>query len=280
MSNTVKRILSALVLTAIVIGALISGKGPTLFVLLVIGLLLVDEIYCNIFHLSRKTPFYWLSQVFFLTPYILLNYVNKNPLVGDIVLNAALAFNVLLLMFLFFPSSKRQVRFIFIMKDFYPFISGIYIFLPITVLASLLFYPMWGKLVGGLLLLVFSVDIGAWYVGKNFGKHKLWPSVSPKKTVEGALGGILLSVVVTSLYWFFAMDSIYPSLMVGFAIFAIMAQLGDLIQSKLKRIFDVKDSSHLIPGHGGIYDRVDSLLFVTPFYLWMLKYLHYQPLTF
>ena len=119
-------------------------------------------------------------------------------------------------------------------------------------------------------LLAWSSDTGAYFVGRLFGRMKLMPSVSPAKTVEGALGGVALSVVMC---WLYVRMLLVPQgqlglspqgiAMFGIAI-AVAAQLGDLFESLLKREAGVKDSSGLLPGHGGFLDRIDSLLFVLP----------------
>jgi phosphatidate cytidylyltransferase len=130
---------------------------------------------------------------------------------------------------------------------------------------------------GGLLLLLpifitWASDIGAYAVGRAIGRHKLIPTVSPGKTVEGALGGLLASMLVAWVYVHFVLrtathlDFSFPpagALLFG-AVVSAAAQIGDLVESLLKRGAGVKDSSHLIPGHGGVLDRVDSLLFVLP----------------
>jgi phosphatidate cytidylyltransferase len=130
---------------------------------------------------------------------------------------------------------------------------------------------------GGLLLLLpvlitWASDIGAYAVGRLIGKHKLIPSVSPGKTVEGSIGGLAASMLVAYLWVQYVMR---PSAHLGFryppigilifgAILSVAAQIGDLAESLLKREAGVKDSSNLIPGHGGILDRFDSLFFVLP----------------
>jgi phosphatidate cytidylyltransferase len=119
-------------------------------------------------------------------------------------------------------------------------------------------------------LLTWSSDTGAYFFGRMLGRTKLMPSVSPAKTVEGALGGVLLSVVMC---WIFVRLLLVPQGQLGLSPFgmtifgvamAVAAQLGDLFESLLKREAGVKDSSGLLPGHGGFLDRVDSLLFVLP----------------
>jgi phosphatidate cytidylyltransferase len=130
---------------------------------------------------------------------------------------------------------------------------------------------------GGLLLalpilLTWASDTGAYAVGRTFGRHKLIPSVSPGKTVEGAIGGLAASMVIA---WLYAQFVLHPATSLDFrwhpggallfgALISLAAQVGDLAESLLKREAGAKDSSHLIPGHGGVLDRLDSLLFVMP----------------
>lgn len=119
------------------------------------------------------------------------------------------------------------------------------------------------------LLVVWSTDIGAYFIGKKYGKKKLIPAVSPNKTIEGSIGGIVCAVVVAALYLLITPDKelfVYslPTMLVLTAIFSVVGQFGDLVESSIKRHYDVKDSGNLLPGHGGILDRFDSLLFVFP----------------
>jgi phosphatidate cytidylyltransferase len=130
------------------------------------------------------------------------------------------------------------------------------------------------------LVLTWGTDIAAYFVGRAFGKRKLIPAVSPGKTVAGAIGGLVAAVL---LAWAWEAFVLRPVAQLGLrlrdvvlfgVIVSIAAQVGDLAESLLKREAGVKDSSHLIPGHGGVLDRFDSLLFVLPVaYLllgWML----------
>jgi len=116
----------------------------------------------------------------------------------------------------------------------------------------------------------WATDIGAYAFGRAFGRRKLMPSVSPGKTVAGAVGGVVVSVLVT---WAYARYALRPVAQLGLTptgivvfgtLISVAAQVGDLFESLLKREAGVKDSSHLIPGHGGLLDRVDSLIFVLP----------------
>jgi phosphatidate cytidylyltransferase len=116
-----------------------------------------------------------------------------------------------------------------------------------------------------LLTIVMAGDSAAYYIGSNFGRRKLYPVVSPNKSVEGSLGGIAgsLSGALAAKYLFFPQltlaDVVMTALLLG-----ILGQLGDLFESLLKRSFGVKDSGRIIPGHGGILDRLDSILFAAP----------------
>lgn len=115
------------------------------------------------------------------------------------------------------------------------------------------------------LLIVWVTDTGAYIFGRLFGKNKLWPEISPNKTIEGFVGGILSSTIIAIIFSInYDMPlSMLPLILVTW-LFSMFGQLGDLVESALKRHFDVKDSGNLLPGHGGILDRFDSFIFVLP----------------
>ncbi len=127
-----------------------------------------------------------------------------------------------------------------------------------------------GVLLGLPLLLTWATDIGAFFVGRTLGGRKLIPAVSPGKTVSGAIGGIVMSVIVAWLYVALALRpaaqlALTPvGIVVAGVVISIAAQIGDLVESLFKREAGVKDSGSLLPGHGGVLDRIDSLLFVLP----------------
>jgi phosphatidate cytidylyltransferase len=109
------------------------------------------------------------------------------------------------------------------------------------------------------LLIVWVTDIGGYFAGRGIGGPKLWPRVSPKKTWAGAIGGFGASLVVAVGFAAFGVGKAGPLLLLG-AVLSIASQLGDLFESAVKRRFDVKDSSHIIPGHGGLLDRLDGFV--------------------
>jgi len=110
-----------------------------------------------------------------------------------------------------------------------------------------------------ILLVVWVTDIGGYFAGRGIGGPKLWPRVSPKKTWAGAIGGFAASLVVASGFAVLSLGKIVPMLLVGAAL-SVASQFGDLFESAVKRRFGVKDSSHLIPGHGGLMDRLDGFV--------------------
>ncbi|CAM3358586.1 phosphatidate cytidylyltransferase [Marinicrinis lubricantis] len=119
------------------------------------------------------------------------------------------------------------------------------------------------------LLIFISIwvsDIGAYFTGRAIGKHLLWPAISPKKTVEGAVGGLILSIAAALLFSLYSPERLdfIEALWIGLAA-SVIGQLGDFIQSAYKRARGVKDSGTLLPGHGGVLDRCDSWIIVFPF---------------
>ena len=117
------------------------------------------------------------------------------------------------------------------------------------------------------LFLIWATDSGAYFIGRKFGKKKLAPTISPNKTVEGSIGGVICALIVMLIFFFFTNLGQEYSLIRLFLITIVLSafgQLGDLVESALKRLYDVKDSGNILPGHGGILDRVDSWLFVMP----------------
>ncbi|HEV8225239.1 MAG TPA: phosphatidate cytidylyltransferase, partial [Rubrobacteraceae bacterium] len=122
----------------------------------------------------------------------------------------------------------------------------------------------------GVILVLIAVvgpwisDSGAYFAGRFFGRRLLFPSLSPNKTVEGGIGGLLCTMLVVGVVSYQFLDFTLAKAAVIGAGVSIFSQCGDLFESMLKRILDVKDLGHFLPGHGGILDRVDSLLFTAP----------------
>ncbi|WP_372883127.1 phosphatidate cytidylyltransferase [Psychromonas sp.] len=167
-----------------------------------------------------------------------------------------------------------------VIKSFFGLLTLVPLFWAMVVLRSVNIYHEFyfgGALLMYVFVLVWAADIGAYFCGKKFGKRKLAPNVSPGKTVEGFLGGLFSAMIVAlsvGIFFTIAEDKMLPYLIASL-ITIIVSALGDLSESIFKREAGLKDSSHLLPGHGGILDRIDSLTAAVPvfalFYLLWLS---------
>jgi phosphatidate cytidylyltransferase len=270
MSDTQKRIISAVVMIFLVLFVIIAGASYSLAFIGLAGFLVLDEIYTNFFEKNRLRWGYLGTQLLYSAAFIYFNFLDVNTGYFKIFTNAGLVLNIILVIYLF-SKPEKSLPFLKLLNQF-SVLTAVLITIPFMNLSALLHQEKWIILIWCLILLNFSMDTGAWFFGKNFGKHKLWPAVSPKKTVEGLLGGMLTSSILTLIYWSLLLGKVTWQHFIVFILLAGCSQLGDLVQSKLKRQFEIKDSSGLIPGHGGVYDRVDSLLFVAPLFLWSLNF--------
>jgi len=135
-------------------------------------------------------------------------------------------------------------------------------------------YLTGGKFIAVIFLGVWFLDTFAYFSGRMFGKHPLFPRISPKKTIEGSIGGVCGSVIIVAAahFVFFPELSMMNTIISG-VIIGVCGQLGDLIESFFKRKTGIKDSSAILPGHGGVLDRFDSLIFVSPFMYFYIKWI-------
>jgi phosphatidate cytidylyltransferase len=154
----------------------------------------------------------------------------------------------------------------------------IYVTIPLSMLYNLSYFTDYTfsnvynpDLLIGLLILMWSNDTGAYLVGRSFGKRKLFERISPRKTWEGTLGGAAVTIIAAYIVNRTLLDIHLVDWMLIAIFIVFFGSLGDLIESMFKRSANIKDSSHLLPGHGGILDRFDSLLLASPF---IYTYLH------
>jgi len=144
-------------------------------------------------------------------------------------------------------------------------LGPVYITIPLSLLLLIDRFPGGKFWIFFLLAVIFASDTGAFYLGKLFGSHKLHRTVSPGKTWEGAIGGLLSSIFTAGVFSrFVSLDQHTSCVLILAACMSIMGQLGDLCESMLKRNHGLKDSGGILPGHGGILDRIDGLLFGIP----------------
>lgn len=186
-----------------------------------------------------------------------------------------------------FTFSKVEVIILFMMvllsitvlkKNKFTFDHAAFIFLS-TIYVGAGFYLLVLARMNGLnyvlftLFIIWATDTGAYFVGNAFGKRKLWPEISPNKTVEGAIGGVIIACIVGIVFQLFNPFEHSMLVIIFITVFvSIVGQIGDLVASAYKRHYKVKDSGRLLPGHGGILDRMDSLIFVLPL-LYILQFI-------
>lgn len=158
----------------------------------------------------------------------------------------------------------------FIITTFY--IASSFIFLVLIADYYTVYNP---DILLGCFILVWVNDSFAYLIGKNFGKQKLFPSVSPKKTVEGFLGGLFFACISSYFIAIYSNTLAFTNWLILAIIISVFGTIGDLIESKFKRQANVKDSGVIMPGHGGLLDRLDSIIFAAPFIYLFLRILKY-----
>lgn len=263
MTELQKRILSAAILTIITTMVFVSGESFAKAYIFSLGIFLNDEIITNFFCVVRKSMSYLLTQGLYSILCAFYFLFPQLTLFSTIFLGVAVLSNILLFCHLVMVGGSSA--FIQKISQKYPSSIFIYIFSLMVPLFQIVSFENWKIILAQLLVINFSMDIGAWFFGINFGKNPLYPRVSPKKTVEGLIGGVFLTVLVGLLFDYIFFHKFIALKTLFFAFLGITSQMGDLVQSMIKRQFHLKDSSNLIPGHGGVYDRIDGLIFVTPF---------------
>jgi phosphatidate cytidylyltransferase len=184
----------------------------------------------------------------------------ENPQL-DVMIYAALAWWVLALLWIALaPSNVNRAT---------ATVAGLFVLVPAWV-ALVRLHAEGPQLLLFLLLLVVAADIGAYFAGRAFGKHKLAPKVSPGKTWEGVFGGLLAALLMAALgVWWFDMSTV--PFMILCLVVAIASVIGDLTESLFKRHAGLKDSGSLLPGHGGVLDRVDSVTAAAPVFVMGLE---------
>lgn len=237
-------------------------KGGSLFAVSVsiICFLALWEYFRIVFNAKGKTISNIILLIGLIVGPIIIWAAYKNSLV---IIITIVAFNLISSGLFTFTQFKSDP---FILENLAKQILGI-IYIPVLLSFLVLIRDgtdgmLW---IFSLLFVVFAGDIGAFYVGSYLGRHKLCPSVSPNKTIEGSIGGLTSNLVVGVIFNYFFLSylplgtSIFLFLFIGIA-----GQTGDLFESVLKRVANIKDSGSILPGHGGILDRIDALLFAAP----------------
>lgn len=213
-------------------------------------------------HISAPT--YVLSAAFPFAAYFAGESKGKFVLLMGAVLFSFLVYLLGVAVF-----SHKKIKFVLVAAVY---MAIIYVIVSFTSLSLLMYVPKGIYYLGIIIISSWGCDAGAYFVGCKFGKHKLIPDVSPNKSVEGAIGGMIISVLANILYGHIVnvcggADVDYLALAILGLVLSVVAMVGDLIASLIKREYGIKDYSNLLPGHGGIVDRFDSVFPIATFLL-------------
>jgi len=294
MNETIKRLISGVVFITLLISCILYSTES--FILLFgIFLLIATYEFCSLVKINKLLPLSFVALAYAIIS--LISYYKKatDDYISNLqekrielginieqlnlgLLTISLLIFIKCIIFLF--NNKEQT----VTKLWkYLYLIG-YILLPFIFIVKISFgiNDYNPKIIIGLFILIWTNDTFAFLVGKSIGKTKLYESISPKKTIEGFLGGIVFAVfagyLISKLYIKpnpnFSDKSILIWTMIALIV-GVFGTIGDLIESKFKRIAEVKDSGKIMPGHGGILDRLDSVIFVAP-----IVYLFYQILSY
>lgn len=273
MNETLKRAISGAVYIVLLIFS-ITYSTESFFVLFGVFLLIAVFEFCELVHINKIFPVIIAVLMYGSITYLETQNQHLSKNFDYTLLAVTLLISFQCIYFLF---NEKQYKVDTISK--YLFLLG-YIILPFIIITKIPFgikgYNP--KIIIGIFILIWTNDTFAYIVGKSIGKHKLYEKISPKKTIEGFLGGIVFAVIASYLIATYYIEGKQTAqfIWLGFAlIVGIFGTIGDLIESKFKRIANVKDSGKIMPGHGGILDRLDSVIFVAPFI-----FLFYQLLPF
>lgn len=288
-SPLLKRIATAVVLIPIVLALILRAPIPLLAAVVAAVALLTIHEFLKLTESYGVKPMRWATYIFVVAFFglLALNFGNDKPLLSTAIFVYCLGFSAAIVSFYTLTIAMRRVE----LSTAYPTAAAsvfafTYIALPLGMLVQLrqqwagAFYLLY------LLLIVWAGDTFAYFVGKAIGRHLMSPRVSPKKTREGAAASVVASVIVGWLLFAHAeqislvllsaglitrRDGLYGAEIPGMStvvvltiVLNIAAQLGDLVESLIKRGAGVKDSGAILPGHGGMLDRIDALLFAAP----------------
>ena len=263
MRTFLKRSVSGLAYALVFVGAILYSKETYIILISIFGVVCIWE-FLKLISFKNISPYIIFSILIFL-----LFSSTNNILLTQILLIVSLSTSIQLLIHLFLKKKKYPSNFIekLDISIRYPVLS--FIFLMLIPFESESYQK---SMIILMVFLVWTNDSFAYIIGKNLGKKKLFESISPKKTVEGLIAGIFFTTIVSVIISNYTdILSINQAVVVAFIV-SIFGSLGDLVESKFKRQANIKDSGSIMPGHGGLLDRLDSLMFIAPF---VYLYIHY-----
>jgi phosphatidate cytidylyltransferase len=265
MREIVVRSISGILYVLVVVFSMYTSRELFMMLFLILGLQTLKE-FKKLIHLKHFTPYLLLPISLLLISYyypgnsILYTYLGSSLLVSILLAKDVQSTKNNLLL-------KKQK---YIPTMLY-IISG-FVFLTLIPFSKGVFKP---EIIVGVFVLIWCNDTFAYIIGKSLGKNKLLERVSPKKTIEGFFGG-LLGAVISSFIIFNVLDIYTLPIWISLAfIISVCGSIGDLVQSNYKRQAGVKDSGNVMPGHGGLYDRLDSAIYASPFIYAFLQLITY-----
>ena len=271
MNNFFKRTLTAGAFVAVLLGCTFYNQYSFSILFLVVTALGLMEFY-SLAEKANAKPLKIIGTTIGSLFFITNSLVSMNLVKMQVLL---LFIPILFVVFLVELFLKKENPFTNIA---FTILGILYVALPFSLLNYILTYSgtYSYQLLFGIFFILWSNDSGAYLAGVTMGKHKIFPRVSPKKSWEGSIGGLLASFLVAYIIsgWYTSIS--FTDWMIVSVIVVILGTLGDFVESLFKRSVDIKDSGNILPGHGGILDRFDSLIMAIPFvftYLYLLKYM-------
>lgn len=267
MRESITRLISGAVYVTLLIGATLFSHNSFLALFGVFLFIAIIE-FCDLVGLKKMNSIAIGTVLYFLFSFFKISFSTKLFLIV-----ATLFVSIKLIYALF---KKKNIKLDKTSK--YVYLIG-YVILPIIILTqipinatNLIFEP---KIIISIFILIWVNDSFAYIVGKSVGKNKLFESISPKKTIEGFVGGAIFAIIagiIIAKYYVIMPVAFWVIIAV---IVGVLGTIGDLVESKFKRIAEVKDSGKIMPGHGGILDRLDSVIFVAPFIYLFIQIIQY-----
>lgn len=255
MREILRRLITGVVYVFLLLSAIFLSSDAFDFLFMAFGLACLHE-YKRIVKL--KGYYIYMAYLVLWWAYI---YIIKDKVLINILMLVTITINFALLVFLF---NKKETLFNTLQKFLFGlfYIGGGCIFLTMIPYKDDEFAQF---LIMGIFILIWVNDSFAYLVGRSIGRTKLYPAVSPKKTIEGTFGGLVFALVAAYIMAPYETNLSLQEWLILAVVIVVTGSLGDLIESKFKRSAGVKDSGAILPGHGGMLDRLDSLVYAAPF---------------
>jgi phosphatidate cytidylyltransferase len=264
----IKRALTALILAPLVIASILLLSDPWFSIAIGLVLIIASWEFCKLISITLLA-----NKALFTLSILVVSFVlSKNiSMLAPLLLLTLTWWFVALYWVVKYPKSHVSV----IKNRYITIINGLFLFVPMAV-SLIILQSQSSSLVLFLLALIWATDTGAYFSGRQFGNKKLCPEVSPNKTLAGLYGGVILAQAIALFYVLIVIQEPGAKDFMVFSFLAfvisLVSVLGDLFESLLKRISGYKDSGDILPGHGGLLDRIDSLTSSAPIFLLLLVF--------